>query len=58
MLRESLLERYLTMAALMCGDEMAESAFEDACEYLDACKQAVDQRQLPTRAADRRRLLK
>ncbi|PSC67932.1 14 kDa zinc-binding isoform A [Micractinium conductrix] len=57
-LRESLLERYLTMAALMCGDEMAESAFEDACEYLDACKQAVDQRQLPTRAADRRRLLK
>lgn len=57
-LRESLLGRYLTVAALMCGEEMADGAFEDACEYLDACKQAIASKQLPgPRTADRRRLL-
>lgn len=58
LLEESLLDRYLTLAGLLCGNGMADSAFEDARDYLEACKEAVAQQQLPTRAADRRRLLR
>lgn len=55
-LLQGLLDRYLTFAALLCANEMAEDAWEDAYEFMDACKQAAQAPAPPT--VDRRRLLR